>query len=234
MNRKTIIYIRFNDNDAALNTRFNVNSLSKEWIEHRMDVFYHYTRKSIEAQSNQNFITLLRIHPDSESLVQSALNNYPKLNDNIIFTSTPKDLIKEYIQGSEEFYLSQIDSDDLYHPCYIQLLTEFSPKEETTAIICQKGYIYDIPNDQLCNFFNVSSAVFAYRFMVSDYLSTYQYYPEITHINMYHFPFESFSENKFMILTHHMNIVTRINPYTGQEIKDKEAKQKILREFHLI
>lgn len=233
MDRRKVIYSRFNDNDAALNTRFQIDSLSKEWIEKRIDIFYHYTRKSFELQTNQDFLAVLRTHPSSIDFIKSTLKNYPKLNDNIIFTSTPKEEIKKYITGADEFYLAQIDSDDMYHPNYMQLLTDFSPQQETSVIICQNGFIYDIHTKQLCQFNNISSAVYAQRFLVLDYLNTYQYFPELSHVTMYLFPYEPFPKDNFMIITHNTNTHTNVNPYTRYEITDSNLKETILKEFHL-
>lgn len=234
MERRKVIYSRFNDNDAALNSRFQIDSLSKEWIEKRIDIFFHYTRKSFELQTNQEFLAVLRTHPSSIDLVKSALKNYPKINDNILFTSTPKEDIKKYILGADEFYLAQIDSDDMYHPGYMQLLTEFDPKLETSVIICQNGFIYDIHTKQLCQFNNISSAVYAQRFLVIDYLNTYQYFPELSHVTMYRFPYEAFPKDNFMIITHNTNTHTNVNPYTRFEITDSDVKEAILKEFHII
>lgn len=233
MKRKLVVYIRFNANDLHLNDRFHTNSLSKEWIEERIYLFQNYTRVSLESQTHQEFLTVLRVHPDTVDLVTSCLQKYDKLNDNIIFTTTPKELIRSYITGSDELYLAQIDSDDMYHPNYMKILSEYTPKETTSALINKKGYLYELATDKLCHYSNFSPSVFVQLLPVKEYLNHYIYYPEFSHVFTTHFPHEEFPENNFIIMAHKKNTFTTAPRYYPFEITDSKEKNSILSTFHL-
>lgn len=231
MKRKVAVYIRFNDNDANLANRFKIECLSREWINERMKIFNQYTRISLESQSNQDFLAVLRIHPDTTNLVDEALSQYPSLNDNIIFTPSPKAMISKYTQNTEELYLAHIDSDDMYHPDFIQTLYDSNPRKETAVLICQKGYILEHHTRSLAHYFNKSPSLFTQIFKEEDYTEVYQHFPELSHVIMHTLPYESIGENMFIIVAHDFNTYTKANPY--YHLIDDKEKDIILKKFGL-
>ena len=50
--------------------------LTKEWIESRINIFMNYTLKSLQAQTNQNFLALLQYDDRSKSLIKYELDKY--------------------------------------------------------------------------------------------------------------------------------------------------------------
>lgn len=233
MKRSVAIYIRFNDNDANLAHKFKIESYTKDWIEHRMEIFNQYTRVSLENQTNQEFLALLRIHPDSKVLIQEALKKYAPLSSNIIFTADPKKLIADYSKDAEELYLTHIDSDDMYDPDLVQVMHDSQPKKETAVLICQKGYILEHSTGALAHYNNKSPSVFTQIFKTEDYIDVYQHFLDLSHVIMSTLPYEPVKENMFIIVAHDHNTYTKANPYYKYTITDEEERKRIIKQFKL-
>lgn len=235
MKRKMIIFSNFNTNTFNLSGNFHVDIFSREWLSYRMKIFMTYTRKSLESQTNQNFLALISIHPDSIAIIDDLLKQYPILPSNIIFTPDRNSLIIDYIKGSDEVFLSKIDSDDIYHPSYISQLYEYEPKKNTAVLINQSGYIYDTNNDLLANYENISPAFYTQIFSVDDYVNVYQYYPEISHVYIQKLPYEAIKRKNFIVVAHNNNVYTHFtNQYKNSLISEDKEKLNVLKEFHIL
>ncbi|WP_059054095.1 glycosyltransferase [Paenibacillus senegalimassiliensis] len=146
---KPIIEIHFN------NWGGTPDRLTKRWIDGRMALFMNYALKSLRLQTVQAFQCYILYDPQTEPIIQAALQRYPVLPANIRFV-TPigyKTSLAQDLQGHRLFYRIYLSSDDLYHRNFIRALLALKPKKDTLALVPQYGYIYDSVQDRLGKFF---------------------------------------------------------------------------------
>lgn len=206
MQRRVVVYIQFNDNDIDIRRQNPENPLSREWIAYRLKIFNKYTRQSLEAQTNQDFIAVLRIHPESESIVHEELQKYSPLRQNIIFSSSPKEVIIDYIKNAKELYLCQIDSDDLYRNDYIEQLHRFHCDRKIGGILSKVGFGYREESNILYYTNYGCPHFFTQIFSVEEYMRLYQYFPEIHHLYMIEFPLYITEGFQYLRIEHGKNI----------------------------
>jgi len=237
MKTRYIICSRFNS-DINLSTQFRiVDSLTDKWIAYRMLIFNLYTRKSLEAQTNQDFLCVLTVHPDSMPIVEKELQKYPVLPSNIIFTPDKNGTIETYIQNADQLYLSNLDSDDMYNPKFIQFLHDHPVQKDTPLLIFKNGYIYNTNTGVINNYHSPSPPFFTETFDVKAYLSSARYAPAIAHGYMERFRHETITERMFIIILHNRNTWPN---YWREEPKVFESQQilsnwqEILQEYHLL
>ena len=106
-----IINIPFN------NLGYNENRLTKEWITSRMDIFFEFTLKSLQCQTNQNFKAFINCDEKSMDIIKETLEEREPLPSNVQFIDAKQStrLICETVKDYEYLYLVRIDSDNLYH-----------------------------------------------------------------------------------------------------------------------
>ncbi len=129
--------------------------LTHHWIEYRINLFMKYTLRSLMLQSCQDFNCYVLFDPLSDSLIQEELSKHLPLPSNIRFV-TPreyKECINNDIRNYKYYYRTYLSSDDMYHKDFIRSLHEYSPKEDTVALVPQYGYAYDSEQNRLGNFF---------------------------------------------------------------------------------
>ncbi|MEW9080222.1 hypothetical protein [Terrisporobacter glycolicus] len=232
MNKKVIVQI-------LLNTRFDINSqwgkisLTKEWIDYRIDIFMKYTAKSLINQSNQDFITIVRYWDSSEDLVLDALSKYKPLPNNILFKkdSEADEIINDYIKDSDIFYIVRIDSDDMYAPDFMGKLNEMNYYDGLQCIICQDGYVYDVLNDRLAMWHYFSPPFYTFVYKTLDYLSGERYVLEGGHCGAIKLNHEILSGLNFVFLVHEKNISSRFDNRPDKKIIESEEKEIILKEL---
>lgn len=156
---------------------FSDKRFKKDWIEERIRIFMRFTLKSLKAQTNQDFLALIKYEDKSEKIVSDALSHYPKLPANIRFVpkSEYEKKVIERIKGFEYLYLLRLDSDDMYHKSFIQQLYDFKHDISTEAIINQNGYIYDSLKNQLARFPHKSPNYYTLIYEAKDYLAGKRY-----------------------------------------------------------
>lgn len=233
-NRIIIVNIPFNIDPHWPNNPYAKTRLTEKWINYRISIFMKYTYLSLKKQTNQNFIALILYDPCTETLIKKALSQYEKLPDNIIFTSTmPKDTIR-LINGYEYLYQVRIDSDNMFHPEFIQQLHDITPKPDTQAIINQKGYIYNIATDELATFYGESPAFFTFILKASEVKKGFTYKTEGGHLGVIKLKHEILARNNFMIISHEQNISIRFAKWMYEDlITDENKKNQILKEFNI-
>ncbi|MCR8744696.1 glycosyltransferase family A protein [Romboutsia lituseburensis] len=236
MNKKIIVSIVFNTlnfdqvlkNDQIISPR-----LTKEWIDYRMEIFMKYTCKSLINQSNQSFTAIVHYEQSTENLVMDALSNYEPLPNNIIFTCLPGHDINNLISNYEYVYITRIDSDDVYHPKFIQQLLDFKDNS-VECIINQKGYVYDVSNNKLGIWEAQSPPFYTLVYNVEDYYRGKRYKLPNGHpdaIRLKHYILDKYN---FMVIVHGKNTSTKFeNKFNKKTINCENEKNKILKEFNI-
>lgn len=202
--KKYIVAIRFNS-DQEVATRCKVDCLSEEWIKKRLEIFNLCTRKSLEMQTNQDFMAVVAIHPSSEEIVKKLLKAYPTLPANIVFTSNRNKVIEGYIRGADKVFVSSLDSDDMYAPEFMQYLHDYHEREDETLIIFTKGYVYNLYTHIIDEYESPSPPFYTQIFKVKEYLDYYRYYHLIRHWYMQRFKHTAISKPLYMIILHDKN-----------------------------
>lgn len=225
--KKIIIDISFNKN------KLNQFRLNKEWIDYRMSIFMNYTFKSLINQTNQSFTAIIHYDELSEVLIQSALSQYNLMPSNIIFTSSGNALIKKIIHGYDYLYIVRLDSDDMYHPNFIQQLIDFEHTSNLECIVNKEGYVYDIVGDNLGIWYAQSPPFFTLIYKVQDYLSGFRYILN-SHTNAIKLNHYVFNSGNFMVILHGQNTSTKFNhPFVRNIIDNSIQKKIILNNFNL-
>lgn len=171
-NKKNCVFIKFNSWDAVS------ERITKEWIDSRLSVFMQYTLKSLKAQTNQDFLTLISYDPSTKELIDQALGQYDRLPDNVKFVADMDEHICEGLEDYDYLYLARIDSDDMYRKSFIQQLHDYIPREDT-----------DIYNAE-------------------EYLDGKRYSLKSGHTGAIKLKHEILPENNFVIVVHSSNIHT--------------------------
>ncbi|MGL6173104.1 MAG: hypothetical protein ACRC1P_00635 [Cellulosilyticaceae bacterium] len=232
MKKKIVVCSRFNYSDFDLSKRFGIDPLSEDWIRNRLKIFMNYTRKSLENQTNQNFIACLSTYEESMPFINELLKQYPPLPENIIFTPHKEVFINNYIKDGDLFYLVRIDSDDMYHENYIQKMYDYEAKPNTSCLVCKQGYVYNEQEDVLAYYANTSPSIYTQIFSVSDYLSVYQHYLELSHTIAHRFPYEPLMDRNFIIVVHgHNTWQSFLQSYDKHLITDKDEIIRIKKTF---
>lgn len=199
---------------SAFNTfNFRDYRLSKDWIDTRINIFINYTLRSLTNQTNQDFLAFLLYDPTTENMICDALNRYEQLPQNIqfinhkLFNPTMKKTIKDY----EYLYLVRVDCDDMYHVSYIQQLHDFQHKEETKAIINQKGYLYDSVGKRIANYFFESPPFYTLIYKSEEYIKGVRYELPGGHAGAIQLPHEILDGRNFVFHIHSANTLNRFN-----------------------
>lgn len=229
MNKKVIVQI-------LLNTRFDLNSewgklsLTKEWIDYRIDIFMKYTAVSLKNQSNQDFLAIIRYIDPSEKLVLDALSKYDLLPENIIFMKDSKanELINEYIKDTDIFYIVRLDSDDMYVPNFMERLNKVNYYDGLQCIICQDGYVYDVTSGILATWHYPSPTFYTFVYKTSSYLSGERYILECGHEGAIKLNHEILPGLNFIFLIHEKNISSRLDNRIDKIIIENEKEKEKL------
>ncbi|WFD11384.1 hypothetical protein [Tepidibacter hydrothermalis] len=245
MNKKIIIDIPFNVKFQPFSPTFFNNhkvsfykSQTKEWIDYRIDIFMKYTAKSLINQTNQSFICLVRYEKDTEDLVMNAISKYDKLPNNILFTSNADDIINQCIKDYEYAYFVRLDCDDMYASTFIDQLYNMEHEKNLQCILCKKGYIYDINNDELGEIDHYSPPFYCLVYKTSDYLSNFRYKLKNDHLSAFQLNHKALTERDYIIIVHKKNTQNEYDDISSQypviTITDKKKKDSILKDWGLL
>lgn len=235
--KKVIFHIGFNTFEfdfVFINKNLEPQRLKKEWIDYRMDVFMKHTYKSLRNQTNQSFTAVINYVKSSENLVFEALSKYPKLAENIIFTCEGNKVIKNLISDYEYLYMVRLDSDDMYHPSFVQQLIDFNDNS-VQCIINQEGYVYDINSDKLGLWYSPSPPFYTLVYNAEEYLNGYRHKIEGGHLGAINLEHKVLQKGNFMVIIHGGNTSTTFSNHkcTKSVINDKSLKKQILNEFNI-
>lgn len=209
---------------------------NKEWINRRMEIFMKYTGNSLIHQTDQQFLCLLRYTPQTEEYIKDALSKYPKLPQNIIFTTEAQNIIDESVKEKKNLYRVVIDSDNMYTQDFIAKLNAMQPLPTTQTIICQEGYTYDETTNQLAAIFHSAPSFYAAIYDLKTYETLYKQRLFEKHWHAVHYPYEVMSGRNYCIVVHEQNVDNKfdvlIKHCGGQLIEGKE-KEIILEKLHI-
>ncbi len=230
----TILIINMNFN-VLMKAHPEVPRLSKEWMEYRMNIFMKYTCNSLINQTNQNFSAVIQYDELSENDINELLLKYPKLPNNIIFTTNTRKWIKENIKDYKYLYLVRLDCDDMYHPTFIQQLIDIKYYDGLECIINQEGYIYDTINDRLGIWYHESPPFYTLVYKVEDYLNKKFYRLNHGHAGAIQLKHIILNNRNYVVTAHGENTLTHFERrFNRERIEDEDLKNDILREFKII
>lgn len=228
MRKSIVIQIQFNTTRQANMTR----RLSKAWIEHRIRIFMNYTLQSLINQTNQSYLCIINYDPATEELVKGELAKYDDLPSNIMFTDQGDEIIHPYIKDSDVLYLVRLDCDDIYHPTFVQQLVDYNHKEDTQILINQKGFVYDILNDKLGDWFVLSSPFFVSIYDVDKYINGERYVLKGGHMGAILLKHEIINHDNYVVTVHDKNTLNTFDRHSKRVIEGSE-KELIMKEFYI-
>lgn len=209
---------------------------TEEWVVRRLELFMKYTCNSLLHQTNQDFVCLLRCTPNTEEMIHKHLMNYPKLPQNIFFTSNAQKTIDESIRQHGHLYRTIIDSDNMFHDTFIERLHQFKHSPLTLSILSQEGYILDDRTKQVTRIFHPSPSFYAAIYNLETYQWLYQRRLFEKHWDVIKYPYEQLGGPNYCICTHDINVdneFARISQKYGIEIIEGKAKEHFFEEWHL-
>ena len=229
MKKKIVVVI-------GLNTlAFNDRRFNEDWLRYRIGIFMKYTRKTIENQTYQDFLTVVVYEPESEQIINNILKEYSNLPKNIIFTKNSSIPINDYIKDGDEVLAVRLDSDDMYHPTYFERLINYNHKEGTQAIISQDGYAYDTSSNRLTTYHHQSPPFYALVYSVKDFMSGVRYRVEGGHVGIINLKYEIIKGDNFCVILHGKNNGTNfyIASKFGKEIVNQKHMKSVLQQFNI-
>lgn len=247
-----IITSKFNIMTGERNTLYGKNEterFTEEWLTNRMDIFMKFTAKSLMKQTVQNFYALYVYEDSTEAIIQSLLSKYAPLPDNIMFIkkSQYNHFIDMLSTGYDMLYLTRLDSDDMYHEDFVNRLLNLKISNETQAIFCKDGYIYDSIKNKLAEYSHLSFTFYTFIYRLYKEKVRYDSLPITPFdllVNFFHFSVLDYNNvvlpgRNFMFNIHSLN-TDSVFPqgsfifYTlGETIINKQAKEKILKSFFM-
>jgi hypothetical protein len=196
--RRIVIEINFN------NYGMNPQRTTEEWIENRISIFQKYTLKSLKKQTNQNFLTVVKLAEGCSEIINRALQKYEPLPDNIKFGTSieSKRRIEAYIQGYDELYVARQDSDDLYHKSFVQQLHNYRHKPSTEVLINQDGYMWDTVDNRMIHIHFESPQYYTFVYTAKDYLDGKRYILPGGHGYAIRLPHEILKNRNYVNIVH--------------------------------
>ncbi|MDQ0857341.1 glycosyltransferase family A protein [Bacillus sp. V2I10] len=196
--RRIVIEINFN------NYGMNPQRTTEEWIENRISIFQKYTLKSLKKQTNQNFLTVVKLAEGCSEIINRALQKYEPLPDNIKFGTSIESQrrIEAYIQGYDELYVARQDSDDLYHKSFVQQLHNYRHKPSTEVLINQDGYMWDTVDNRMIHIHFESPQYYTFVYTAKDYLDGKRYILPGGHGYAIRLPHEILKNRNYVNIVH--------------------------------
>lgn len=248
--KKIIVSSKFNIMTGIRNKTYGRNEnlrFTKDWIENRMKIFMNFTCKSLQKQTNQNFTALYVYEDGTENLIIDALSKYPPLPENIKFIKKSEydTVIDSLTIGYDELYLTRLDSDDMYVKTFIQKLHDYKPKEETEALLCQYGYIYDSINKRLGEYYHYQFTFYTFIYKLNNEdnkfsslnITPWDVLVNFSHLKIIDYKYESIPERNFIFNIHSHNTDSIFGIYdwgncrVEREILDKPEIGRITSDF---
>ncbi|WP_342421573.1 glycosyltransferase [Paenibacillus sp. FSL E2-0178] len=238
MGKTIVIEINFN------NYGMNPNRLTREWISERIRVFRRFTLKSLEAQTNQQFLAVVKLAGGCSGIVEEELAQYPPLPGNIRFGTTAESnlhiasWVQEVRKAQElhpvrhyrDLFIARLDSDDLYHRTFVQQLHDYTPLPGTDALVNQRGYLWDAVQGQMAPVFYSSPQFYVFLYSADAYLAGERIaIPGKGHHNVALLPHEVFKARNFVNVVHSSNVSVKKVP--SENRLSREEMKHVLAEF---
>ncbi len=229
--------------------------LEREWLDYRISIFMDYTLKSLKAQSEQDFLALVRYDPASGEILNNILLNHKPLPENILFVTNTQfhEKIVESIRDYDYLYHTFLASDDMFHIEYFKYLKNYNPCSGTLILIPQYGYVYNSISNILGRFFFYAPSFCTIVYKTSEYLKGKRYVLEGGWTGALKLPYEIIKMPAWINHIHGCNSalsMANINQWTakagnpdpwtmgegikalfGYAVNDKDEIKKILKEF---
>jgi len=207
---KIIICTGFNNgNRPQYGQEFGIDRpLKKEWIEYRYEIWKKYTYQSILRQTDQNWIWIMKFHPQTKDIVESIFQN---LDDRVIL-NFDEEKQKEILSRYDDVLIVRLDSDDMYRGDAIEQYRFAVENSDHNFFLCMKGYMFET-NGKLAKYDPIHSTPFHARRVngkTHKYANIGLQHRRIKDHNPYIMP-----ENLFMVTIHNHNTSSRMQIATG-------------------
>ncbi|MGL5381211.1 glycosyltransferase [Clostridium sp.] len=250
MKKKIIVTSKFNIMQGERNSAYaSTQEIRKniDWIEERMDIFYKYTLKCLKKQTNQDFIAVYAYDDSTEVYIQDAINKRGTLPENIMFVPKSKYeyTIDDLSKGYDRLYLTRLDSDDLYINTFIETLHNIQIKDDTEALTCNYGYMYDSVNNRIAKIWHMSFTFYTLIYKLDEEAVKYytlpmtplEYLTDLSHFDIMKYRYEYIDGYNFIWNIHGKNAYSVFAKYdyyhlkTEQIINSDNIKNDILSKF---
>ncbi|MDH4620218.1 glycosyltransferase [Brevibacillus sp. AY1] len=234
--KKIIVGIAFNSKKLNHNRK---KRFSTRWIKKRMKIFMKYTRRSLQRQTNQDFVALVEYEDRTRKKINRQLRKYSKLPKNIRFvpkSSYQKSIMKR-LKGYRYLYLVRLDSDDLYRRSYIHQLKKHRIRKGTSAIINQHGYMYDSKKRRIAPMYAKSPAFYTLIYKVKDYKKGKRYRLRGGHPAVIRLRHEKLRRRNYVHIIHSGNTTSKFRSKRNKiinkkrTVKNRRKVKKILSAF---
>lgn len=202
-NTKFIIITHFN------NAKWNDIRLTKEWIDHKMEIYMMYTFKSLKNQTNQDFDAFVLYDPVSEDLIFDALSHYETLPENfhVLPANEAYKTVNKMVKPYDFICYNKLDSDNLYHKNFIQYLHDYMPKDETTILVSPNGYTYNALTGDMAHYSSTYASFYTQLYTVTDYLNKIRHPIPVGGLEKSaHIAYEVIDYVSFIITVHDTNV----------------------------
>lgn len=152
---KHFLATRFNVRIAGWNTTKNGDTLLDDsWMNNRFELFENYCFPSVINQSNQNFTWCIYFDLHTTEVYQQRIKkltgSYPNID--IFFIDSIDELKPHFIKvincsendGSEYIITSRLDTDDLLHRDYIEVVQQLFEPSHLSVIDLRTGFKINI------------------------------------------------------------------------------------------
>lgn len=247
MRKKIILTSKFNIMTGERNRCYSRNEwarTNRDWLENRLAIFENFTLKCLKKQSVQDFTAVYAIEDSSEEVINEILQQYGPLPSNVMFVKKSEytNVITSLCQGYDMLYLTRLDSDDMYPQEFVKTLHNFPIKENTQELLCQEGFIYHSPSNQLAEYYHqmFTYYTFIYRLYKEDTrFSSLPITPMDLLVNFPHgatmnYVYETIPGRQFIFHIHGTNTDSTFGVYdwgfakVGKMIDDPIVKNNIL------
>jgi len=217
------------------------------WLDTRIKLFQSYCLLSLSKQSDQNFIHWIclrkRLNREIPHLGNSifTFNGQPYWDDRV-FNETLEERLKSTLKRLEKFAkkekwisVTHLDSDDAFHKDVIKEIRKEVPGNRK-ALIRQKGYVYDVKEQRLADWFCESPPFYTIIYPREvffnpkkklEYESFFKSHEDIIKV----FNVKVMKERRYLVTIHSKNKSTIWNhPFKGKEYSEEESR-KILKGF---
>lgn len=233
---------------------------SQIWYEFRAGIFKEYTLKSLINQTDKDFLLWLQFRPQEidnkttqnirNSLNKSKIEYVMTFNGPIMMedkaTWHNKNLIEraskslKELEPIKEDYVIEVglDSDDMVHKKFIELLKDSVPKKHG-AYYMKRGFVYSI-DGKLADWINPESmSIYAITYPTKIFLDAEKHFEHQRGFNTHEqipklFDAELLPDGMFCSTIHGTNISTVWgHPFMGKEYFYDDEIQSILKDFKI-
>jgi hypothetical protein len=132
-----------------------------EWIARRIDLYLRYSVPSLRRQTVRDFIVWLDCRPGSERDLEAYLPALHEAGVRVTFDGG-RELLASFPGEVEHFYITRLDSDDLYAPDAIELISRLHGEHRASQFY--RGYTYDLASGAIHRVARRSPPFYSLRF----------------------------------------------------------------------